>query len=77
MHVSATLELYYLINEIVGSSFPTGILDGHLHRVTHTRFCIDTSDSPDDNAVPEDGVDCAETCRSYFNVNLKKNNIAF
>jgi hypothetical protein len=29
-------------------SFPTCILDGHLHRVTHTRCCIDTIDSPDD-----------------------------
>jgi hypothetical protein len=26
----------------------TRILDGHLHRVTYTRFCIDTIDSPDD-----------------------------
>jgi hypothetical protein len=24
------------------------ILDGHLHRVTHTRCCIDTINSPDD-----------------------------
>jgi hypothetical protein len=31
-----------------GSSFPTCILDGHLHRVTHTRCCIDTINSPDD-----------------------------
>jgi hypothetical protein len=30
------------------SSFPTCILDGHLHRVTYTRSCIDTIDSPDD-----------------------------
>jgi hypothetical protein len=29
-------------------SFPTFILDGHLHRVTYTRRCIDTIDSPDD-----------------------------
>jgi hypothetical protein len=29
-----------------GSSFPTCILEGHLHRLTHTR-CIDTIDSPD------------------------------
>jgi hypothetical protein len=29
-------------------SFPTCILDGHLHRVTHTRCCIDTIDYPDD-----------------------------
>jgi hypothetical protein len=28
--------------------FPTCILDGHLHRVTHTRCCIDTIDSADD-----------------------------
>jgi hypothetical protein len=31
-----------------GSSFPTCILDGHLHRVTHTRRSIDTIDSPED-----------------------------
>jgi len=28
--------------------FPTCILDGHLHRVTYTRYRIDTIDSPDD-----------------------------
>jgi hypothetical protein len=32
----------------VGKNFPTCILDGHLHRVTHTRCFIDTIDSPDD-----------------------------
>jgi hypothetical protein len=26
----------------------SGIYDGHLHRVTYTRSCIDTIDSPDD-----------------------------
>jgi hypothetical protein len=26
----------------------TSIPDGHLHRVTYTRCCIDTNDSPDD-----------------------------
>jgi hypothetical protein len=26
----------------------TCILDSHLHRVTHTGFCFDTFDSPDD-----------------------------
>jgi len=26
----------------------TCILDGHLHRVTYTRCCIDTIDCPDD-----------------------------
>ena len=31
-----------------GCSFPTCIPDGHLHRVTYTRFCIETIDSPDD-----------------------------
>jgi hypothetical protein len=31
-----------------GSYFPTCTLDGHLHRVTYTRCCIDTIDSPDD-----------------------------
>jgi len=31
-----------------GSSFPTRIPDGHLHKVTYTRCCIDTTDSPDD-----------------------------
>jgi hypothetical protein len=29
-------------------SLPTYILDGHLHRVTNNRCCIDTIDSPDD-----------------------------
>jgi hypothetical protein len=29
-------------------SFPTCIPHGHLHRVTYTRCCIDTTDSPDD-----------------------------
>jgi hypothetical protein len=32
----------------LGNSFPTCILDGHLRSVTHTRCCIDTIDSPDD-----------------------------
>jgi hypothetical protein len=27
---------------------PTCIPDGHLHRVTYTRCCIDITDSPDD-----------------------------
>ena len=31
-----------------GSSFPTCTPNGHLHRVTYTRYCIDTIDSPDD-----------------------------
>jgi hypothetical protein len=31
-----------------GRNFSTCILDGHLHRVTHTRCCIDTTDSLDD-----------------------------
>ena len=31
-----------------GRSFPTCTLDGHLHRVTYTRWCIDRIDSPDD-----------------------------
>jgi len=26
----------------------SGIADSHLHRVIHTRWCIDTTDSPDD-----------------------------
>ena len=30
------------------SSFPTCILDGHVHSVTCNRICIDTIDSPDD-----------------------------
>jgi hypothetical protein len=34
-------------DRLVYSSFPTCILDGYLHRVTHTRCCIDTIDSPD------------------------------
>jgi hypothetical protein len=29
-------------------SYPTCIPDGHLHRVTYTRCCIDTIDSPND-----------------------------
>ena len=32
----------------VCKNFPTCIPDGHLHRVTYTRCCIDTTDSPDD-----------------------------
>jgi hypothetical protein len=31
-----------------GISYPTRIPDGHLYRVTYTRCCGDTSDSPDD-----------------------------
>jgi hypothetical protein len=31
-----------------GSSYPTCIPDGHLHRVTYTGCFIDTVDSPDD-----------------------------
>ena len=31
-----------------GISFSTYIPDGHLHRMTYTRCCIDTIDSPDD-----------------------------
>jgi hypothetical protein len=31
-----------------GRKFPTCILEGHLHRVTYTRRCIGTIDSPDD-----------------------------
>jgi hypothetical protein len=31
-----------------GSSFLTCILDGHLHRVSYTRHCIDTICSSDD-----------------------------
>jgi len=30
------------------SSFPICVPDGHLHRVTYTRCCIDKIDSPDD-----------------------------
>jgi hypothetical protein len=29
-------------------NFPTCIPDGHLHRVTYTRCCIDAIDPPDD-----------------------------
>ena len=29
-------------------SFATCIPDGHLHRVTYTRYCIDKIDPPDD-----------------------------
>jgi hypothetical protein len=31
-----------------GIFFPTCIVDGHLHRMTHSRCCIDRIDSPDD-----------------------------
>ena len=31
-----------------GGSFPTCTQNGHRHRVTYTRCCIDTIDSPDD-----------------------------
>jgi len=31
-----------------GSSLQSCIPDGHLHRLTYTRCCIDTIDSPDD-----------------------------
>jgi hypothetical protein len=31
-----------------GSSFPTCTRNGHWHRMTYTRGCIDTIDSPDD-----------------------------
>jgi hypothetical protein len=31
-----------------GRKFPICIPDGHLHRVTYTRCCIDTIESPDD-----------------------------
>ena len=30
------------------SSFPTSTRNGHRHRVTYTRSCIDTIDTPDD-----------------------------
>jgi hypothetical protein len=32
----------------LGRNFPACILDGHIHKVTYTRHCIDTIDSPDD-----------------------------
>jgi hypothetical protein len=42
-------RLAFLVNEkLDAGSGPTCILDGHLHRVTHSRCCIDTIDSPDD-----------------------------
>jgi hypothetical protein len=31
-----------------GRNFPTCVPDGHPHRVTYTRRCIDTINSPDD-----------------------------
>jgi hypothetical protein len=40
------IKLPYI--QLLRSSFPTCTLDGHLHRVTYTRRCIDTIDSPDD-----------------------------
>jgi len=33
---------------LVCRSGGTGIPDKHLHRMIHTRGCIDTNDSPDD-----------------------------
>jgi hypothetical protein len=35
-------------DRLVCRSVPACILDGHLHRVTRTRCCNDTIDSPDD-----------------------------
>jgi hypothetical protein len=46
LHVSCSLVL--IIRRINCSSFPTCVLDGHLHRVTHAKCCIDTIDSPND-----------------------------
>jgi hypothetical protein len=37
-----------LVCRLGRSSFPTCILDSHLHRVTYTRSCIDTIGSPGD-----------------------------
>jgi hypothetical protein len=37
-----------VVDRLVCRSERTCTLDGHLHRVTHTRCCIDTIDSPDD-----------------------------
>jgi len=44
LHVSSNLVLVCR-SEI---SFPTCTRNGHRHRVTYTRGCIDTIDSPDD-----------------------------
>jgi len=38
----------YVGDRLVCSSIHTCTLDGHLHRVTYTRCCINTIDSPDD-----------------------------
>jgi len=35
-------------DSLVWRSGRTGIPDCHLHKVIHTRWCIDTIDSPDD-----------------------------
>jgi hypothetical protein len=45
------LEANYIVYiQITDSniSFPTCIPDGHPHRVTYARCCIDKIDSPDD-----------------------------
>jgi transposase len=36
------------VGRLQTSELPTCTLDGHLHRVTYTRCCIHTIDSPDD-----------------------------
>jgi hypothetical protein len=39
---------FYVGDRFVCRSFPTCTRNGHRHRVTYTRGCIDTIDSPDD-----------------------------
>jgi hypothetical protein len=55
-HFSTCFEqprAHHLVCRSEGNILPTCTLDGHLHRVTHTRCCIATTDSLDD----EHGVD--------------------
>ena len=45
------ISIFYIFRATLCSSsgsFPTCIRNGHRHRVTYTRCCIDTIDSPDD-----------------------------
>jgi hypothetical protein len=42
------IPLLYMVRTRSGSFCLTCLLDGHLHRETYTRRCIDTIDSPDD-----------------------------
>jgi len=52
---TATYAEWYITDDVLiqlillmMSSSLTCIPDGHLHRLIYTRWCIDTTDSPDD-----------------------------